>query len=259
MPKMAVVGNRARAPMGCSGFPTDHSHQCGREHWPLPVQEPACELEQWERKKKHWEILASGVGFGIITRTARGWVEAKSWACPTGVQWLIGTGNTAKSRETTPDLHPFVHALGSEMKQLESFIKEESVECSHWGSSARNSQVFSYCALPSLRTSGCAVRNKEEGWGCSQALLCDLSYTSLPPQSCIFYRLQRFLLKFQKSCSHHRDLGHWEIRWALQQTWSGKSRGSLGLCGGQSLGSPHSRPWSWPLHPSLSHPIVVVL
>lgn len=52
MPKMAVVGNRARAPMGCSGFPTDHSHQCGREHWPLPVQEPACELEQWERKKK---------------------------------------------------------------------------------------------------------------------------------------------------------------------------------------------------------------
>lgn len=184
------------------------------------------------KKKKLWGILASGVGFEIITRTARGWVEAKSWACQSGVQWLIGTGNTAKSRETTPDLHPFLHALGSEMEQLESFIKEESVECSHWGSSARNSQVFSYCALPSLRTSGCAVRNKEEGWGCSQALLCDLSYTSPPPQSCIFfYRLQRFLLKFQKSCSQHRDLGHWEIHWLFSKRHQANQEGLWVLLG----------------------------
>ena len=28
------------------------------------------------------------------------------------------------------------------MKQLESFIKEEIVECSHWGSSARKLKVF---------------------------------------------------------------------------------------------------------------------
>lgn len=191
-------------------------------HWPLSVREPACEVEQWERKKKtkHWGILASGVGFGIIPRTARGWVEAKSWACQTGVQWLIGTGNTAKSRETTLDLHPFVHALGSEMEQLESFIKEQSVECNHWGSSARNSQVFSYCALPSLRTSECAsVKDwldvSRGGVGVQPGCAWDLSSTSPPPSpSPVFF------IGYRGFCWNFRSHVHFTGIWV-----TGKSVG----------------------------------
>lgn len=188
-------------------------------------------------KKKHWDIFASGEGLGVITRTARGWAAAESWACQAEVRWLIGAGNTAKSREATPGLHPFVHALGSEMEQMESFIKEERVECGHRGSSARNSQVFSYCTHPSPRTTGCAVSCRGEGWGA--AWLSSAIFHMPHPHLCIFYGLQWFLLKSQKPCSSHRELGPWEIHCALQQMSTGKSGGALGLWGGQALGSLH--------------------
>lgn len=67
---------------------------------------------------------------------------------------------------------------------MESFIKEERVECGHRGSSARNSQVFSYCTQPSPRTSGCAVSYRGEGRGA--AWLCSAIFHTSHPHLCIF-------------------------------------------------------------------------
>lgn len=150
-------------------------------------------------------MFASGEGFGVITRTARRWAAAESWACQAEVRWLIGMRNSAKSREATPGLHPFVHALGSETEQMESFIKEERVECGHRGSSARNSQVFSYCTYPSLRTSGCAVSCREEGWGA--AWLCSgIFHMPHPYPPCIFMGYSGFYWNHR---SHVQVTGSW--------------------------------------------------
>lgn len=93
-------------------------------------------------------------------------------------------GNTAKSKEATPGLHPFVHALGSEMEQMESFIKEERVECSHQGSSARNSQVLSYCTSPPEGPLGVLLAIERRGGGA--AWLCSAVFHT-PSLSSVFF------------------------------------------------------------------------
>ena len=190
----------------------------------------------------------------VITRTARGWAEAKSRACQAGVQWLIGTGNTAKSGEAIPGLHPFVHALGSGMEQVESFIKEE---CSRWGSSARNSQVFSYCARPCLRTCGCAVCSRKEGWRCDP--LCALwSFTHTPPPALYFLWATVVYIEIAEAKFTSQGSGSLRNSWGSSADVNRRTQRGFGALAGrcQSPGSPHSGPWSWP---SISHLTVVIL
>lgn len=114
---------------------------------------------------------------------------------------------------------------------MESFIKEGRVECSHQGSSARNSQVFSYCTSPSLGTSGCAVSNREEGWGCGLAVRLGwapaIFHTPLP--ALYFLWVTVVSIEIAEAAFNSQELSHWQTHWVLQQTSTGECGGALGL------------------------------
>lgn len=202
MPKMAVVGNRAQAPMGYSGFPTDHSHQCGREHWPSLCRSQHVRWGRQERKKTLRNSCIWG-GSTDDTEQLRGWVDMTGPVVGSVISWYReGTAQEQRNHTRSPSISP---CWGQRWSNWNLFIKV-------WNVAIGSFTEFHRCfliVLPPWGPLGVLFEIRREGRGAMGFAI----RSFLPPlQSCIFfYRLQRFLLLFRKSRSQHRDLGHWEI------------------------------------------------